>query len=183
MSHPRSVKMMDSHDTLLCVYTCSQHRSRAENNTDITTAHRIHHCFLCLLIFTFLNETFLVGRNMTVFYPASAVKVLYGFNCLTFNVISHYSACVGDDLKMSGVHWGTLFWIAKERSLLPLAKIHICERKWAFFRDFLLKKFCQDKITNYEKYNYERKKYAFSFTTDASGYGWLAISISVRTNR
>ena len=51
---------------------------------------------------------------------------------------------IGNDLEMSGVLWGTLFWITKERSLLSLAKVQICERKWAFLRDFLLKKFCRN---------------------------------------
>ena len=51
---------------------------------------------------------------------------------------------MGNDLEMSGVLWGTLIWIAKERSLLLLAKVHICEWKWAFLRDFLPEKFCRD---------------------------------------
>ena len=46
---------------------------------------------------------------------------------------------IGNDLEMSGVLWSTSFWIAKERSLLSLAKVVIRGRKWAFLRDFLLK--------------------------------------------
>ena len=46
---------------------------------------------------------------------------------------------IGNDLEMSGVLWSTSFWIAKERSLLSLAKIVIRGRKWVFLRDFLLK--------------------------------------------
>ena len=44
---------------------------------------------------------------------------------------------IGNDLEMSGVLWSTSFWIAKERSLLLLAKVHICEWNWAFWSTIL----------------------------------------------
>ena len=46
---------------------------------------------------------------------------------------------IGNDLEMSGVLWSTSFWIAKERSLLSLAKVVIRGRTWAFLCDFRLK--------------------------------------------
>ena len=45
---------------------------------------------------------------------------------------------IGNDLEMSGMLWSTSFWIAKERSLLLPAKVHICEWKWASFLIFPL---------------------------------------------
>ena len=62
---------MDRHGTLLGIHTSTQHRGRTEDNADIPTVHSIYHRFLCLLVFTFLNEAYLVGRDMIVFYQFS----------------------------------------------------------------------------------------------------------------
>ena len=71
MSHPRRVKLMDRYCPLLCVHTCAQPGGRTEDNTNVTTVHRIHHCLLRLLIFTFLNEAYFIGWNMIILYQLS----------------------------------------------------------------------------------------------------------------
>src|SRR3712207_9554232 len=65
---PRRIQMMNCHGTLLGIDSCSQHRGRAEDDTDVPTVHGIHHRLLCLLVLALLNKAYLVGRDMVVLH-------------------------------------------------------------------------------------------------------------------
>ena len=65
---PRRVQMMDRHGTLLGIHTSTQHRGRTKDNANVTTVYGIYHRFLCLLVLALLNEAYLIGRDMIVFY-------------------------------------------------------------------------------------------------------------------
>ena len=59
---------MHRHRTLLGVDTRSKHRSRTENDADVSTIHRFYHRFFGFLVLALLNKAYLVRRDMIIFY-------------------------------------------------------------------------------------------------------------------
>ena len=72
------VQMMDGHGTFLCVDSRSQFLCGPEKETDASGVHILEQFFACIVAVCFLNELYLLFRDIMVFHelaPYLAVNV------------------------------------------------------------------------------------------------------------